>query len=395
MKTAAIRLSELREKINNAALHGGLEESELRALQTESIELEQRYRQELLNEEPAERRELRALHDRVEVRNYLTTAAAGASLDGAERELNEQLNLRGGAGTLMPHAALLPPGDRLEVRADVVTNVGDTVGGREQDEILRRVFASTASAFLGVQMRSVDYGEPNYPVLSEGAAGTQAAEGTAVDAAAATITGTTLPPYRLTARYLFSVEDARRVKGLEETLRADLSGALGEAMDLQTLTGNGAAPNVEGFFDALTAPSDPGDTATAAHYIAGILGSVDGRYAMQGKDVRLLTGADTYEKMGVLISGTSDTVLEKTSALSDGVKVSAHVPAASSNIQAAIAVAGLGHMSAVCPIWEGVELIRDPYTGASSGQVAVTAIQLWNFKIIRTAPYKYLKFKIA
>ena len=30
-----------------------------------------------------------------------------------------------------------------------------------------------------------------------------------------------------------------------------------------------------------------------------------------------------------------------------------------------------------------MEVIRDPYTGAAHGQVALTAIMLWNFKILR------------
>lgn len=38
---------------------------------------------------------------------------------------------------------------------------------------------------------------------------------------------------------------------------------------------------------------------------------------------------------------------------------------------------------------------RDPYTKAADGQVAVTAVMLWNFAITRAASYALFKMKIA
>ena len=65
-----------------------------------------------------------------------------------------------------------------------------------------------------------------------------------------------------------------------------------------------------------------------------------------------------------------------------GVRVSAHITAAASNKQEAVIRRG-GRMDAVAPIWEGIELIVDPYTQTKAGEIVVSAVMLYNFKILR------------
>ena len=105
----------------------------------------------------------------------------------------------------------------------------------------------------------VQTGESTFPVLSSGSDATQVAADTDVDAAEATFTATVLTGRSLRVRYLFNIEDSvGRFPAMEEALRADLAGALGEAMDKQILTGNGTSPNVAGFLGSgLTAPDAP------------------------------------------------------------------------------------------------------------------------------------------
>ncbi len=52
-------------------------------------------------------------------------------------------------------------------------------------------------------------------------------------------------------------------------------------------------------------------------------------------------------------------------------------------------------MNAVAPVWEGVQLIRDEVTAAAKGQIAVTAVALWGFKILRSDGFERLRFKVA
>ena len=51
---------------------------------------------------------------------------------------------------------------------------------------------------------------------------------------------------------------------------------------------------------------------------------------------------------------------------------------------------GAGSMNAVnavAAMWQGVEIIRDQYTNARSGQVNLTVIALWDFRTLRKAAY--------
>lgn len=46
-----------------------------------------------------------------------------------------------------------------------------------------------------------------------------------------------------------------------------------------------------------------------------------------------------------------------------------------------------GAGSAVCPVWQGLEIIRDQFSGAMRGEIALTAIALHSFAILRTDAY--------
>ena len=61
-----------------------------------------------------------------------------------------------------------------------------------------------------------------------------------------------------------------------------------------------------------------------------------------------------------------------------GVRTSRRIGAAVSNIQQAIVRRDNpgGDRVAVMPVWEGLELIRDPYTSAGKGEVVVTGVML-------------------
>ena len=46
----------------------------------------------------------------------------------------------------------------------------------------------------------------------------------------------------------------------------------------------------------------------------------------------------------------------------------------------------------VAAIWEAGELIRDPYSGAAKGEVALTLCYLWNFGLPRASNFARIKF---
>ena len=110
---------------------------------------------------------------------------------------------------------------------------------------------------------------------------------------------------------------------------------------------------------------------------------------MSVADLRIVTGAATYgHAAGVFRSDNAGdrAALEDLQAVTAGVKVSAHVPAASGNKQNSIVRLGM-RRDMVAPIWEGVTLIPDEVTKAANGQIVVTAVMLHAVKILRKAGF--------
>ena len=152
----------------------------------------------------------------------------------------------------------------------------------------------------------------------------------------------------------------------------------------------------EGLLDFGTDPTVATKT-TFAGYKSAIYDSVDGRYASMASDVRLLVGAKTYQHMAVTYRGNNadDSALDIVMKISGGVRVSAHVPEPDNNDQFAVTARALGLRHAVAPIWEGVTILSDPYSESKFGQIRLTAIMLYAFKIIRTAGFNRLAFQLA
>ena len=341
--------------------------------------------------------ELQALYQRPIVGEIFSAVARGQQPEGAAREAQQAAGAR---DTDIPWPALLPDNYRAADSAAVAPTTGLPV---TQHPIIGRLFNRTAAAYLGVVFPSVPVGQTSYVVLDTGATAAPQAIGDAVNAEVVTWGVKTLSPKRLTARYLFRLEDAMTVQGLEQAYRADLAGTLGEQLDKQVLAGDGVAPNISGFFDAdageLTVPANVTDEATVKNYIDAITGVVDGKNAVSESEVRLLIGSPTLTHAGgKFITNTSDTALEKVRNLAGGVRVSGHVPAmdASSKNQLALTAAAGMAGYAVAPMWAaGPSVIRDEISGAAKGEVALTILSFFNFAIARKDGFTLHKFKIA
>ena len=402
--TIQLRMSEIREKLNAFAGDDDVEyrQEEADALSTEYRQLESKYRIALIRESEeieqtptpeldSEKRESRAMEHDIEVRNYVIAAVNDYPLEGREKEYNDSLKLTG-VGTQLPWIALLSPEERAELRAATTapSDADMTVRG-----ILGRVFAMSAADYLGVVSPMVPAGESNFPVMGNGVSPANVEAGAAGDETAAVITPHVLEPRRLTASYRIRQEDINKLRQLEDSLRLDLQGAMMEARDKAVFTANGVAPAVSGFLDTasdakvLTAPDDPSAVAAFADYASARAKLVDGRYAMSADSVRAVCGAATYSHAsGLYQTGSGASAIEKFNP-----RVSAHIPDASSDIQ--LAVASRSVARAVSPMWPAIALIRDIYTGASKGEITVTAIALWNFVILDANGFSLLKFKLA
>ena len=78
--------------------------------------------------------------------------------------------------------------------------------------------------FLGVSQPTVPIGIASYSHLATGVAPATEDEGDNVNQTAATVTTTTLNPFRVGAQYLIGIETTGRVLGIEAVLRNDLAG---------------------------------------------------------------------------------------------------------------------------------------------------------------------------
>ena len=322
-------------------------------------------------------------------------------MSGAEKELTEHRGLTT-AGNVLPFDALLPAPRPAELRADAVTAAPARGNPINQSEIIQRVFARTALARLGVAMPSVGVGQASYPLISTGQTAAFVAPDGTKEAAAGVIAPNVLGPVRLQARAQFRVEDTMTTMGLDSALSEDLRRALGDQLDAQAVGAGNA--NVRGFLatsahGGLADYADPTavvDFGTAAEQAAR---GVDGKFAGGEDECAWVIGTATYQYLASLIqSKDSTSATERLRRVVRDFMASANIPAAASNVQSGILAklgAGDGSYSAVAPIWEGLKLIRDEITNAAEGQIAITAIMLGNFRVVRPDAFVRTKVKLA
>ena len=414
-----LRASEIRQRLNEIA---GLESdaltdeirSESDTLATEYRDTETQLRAAIIAEDgerqaaelrldpdaaDAETRAFRDLQGRASLGRYLAGFADGDQLSGAEKELAEHRGLPD-SGNRIPWDALLPAAPAVELRADAVTPAPASGNPVNQSEILQRVFARAAVARLGVSMPSVGVGIASYPVITTGQDAAFVAADGAKEAAAGVITPNALGPVRLQTRVQFRIEDSMTTVGLESGLGEDLSSALSDQLDAQ-LIGAGDA-QVRGFLataanGGLADYANPGAVVTFAAAAGQAARGVDGKYAGGEDECAWVIGTATYQKLAALIQANDSTsATERLRRLLRDFMASANIPAAAGQIQSGIlAKLGAGTMNAVCPIWEGIKLIRDEVTNAEKGQIQVTAVALHNFRILRTAGFVRTKVKLA
>ena len=415
----ALAISEHRQALNKLANKEGLTAEEQAEIEERSAKLdtaESQYRAAVRAEQAEEGRrndsdgesaEAARLGREARAGEYLSAAMAGRPVTGAEAELNAARGLE--PLGLMPWDAVAPrearsaPGG-AEHRADTATSAPATGNPQTQAEILDRVFAPSLTQFLGVDMPSVPIGTASYPVFATGAAGAFAAKGVEQGAEEATFSVNTINPARLSARYLWRIEDSAGVlRGMEEALRGDLSMALSDRFDRQILDGDDAGANLSGFLHdggVLGAePAAPGTPADFDAYSKILRDEVDGIYARGEGDIRIAAGPDWYKHAGTKYRATEGDVSanDYLRTRSGGYVISAHFPAQDAGARmfnsALLAKGPRG--AATAPIWQGLRLIRDEVTGAAKGEIALTAIALYGFRILRAAQYSWVKASTA
>ena len=152
--------------------------------------------------------------------NFLTAALRGRSLQGAERELADEINMGDGSIPL----ELWDTPRREEHRADVVSAAPGTVGVN-LDPIRPQIFARSVLPRIGVAMPRVPSGTFASATISTGLSAATFAKGGDAMSTAAVMTPTSTSPKRITGRLSIALEDVAAVgtENFESALRENLS----------------------------------------------------------------------------------------------------------------------------------------------------------------------------
>ena len=369
-------------------------ERQLRAAQisVEAEEAEQRASGEAA-EGDAEDRELRELRAKVKLSSYVAAAIEQRSADGAESEYNQA---RGIAGNRFPLEILAP----VEHRATTDTDT-TTIPRRWLD----RLFSGTAAEKIGVTMESVAAGVASYPVTTAGSSAAQRAKGEAAADTAWTIGITELKPKRNVVRLGFGIEDSARIPGLESALNRELRMALTEGIDRAIFIGDSGATGTEADivgFQTVTGLTEKTITQTnkvkGSNVLQAFSELIDGKTAMTPADLKtvLAVGANTLwaHQLANTGSAVDTTIAEFLSRFGLSWVTRGDIEIATDNGDFGGFV-GLGRGlegSAVAAVWEAGELIRDPYSGAAKGEIALTLCYLWSFGLPRASNFARIKF---
>ena len=382
--TAALKLSELREKLNDLnAIADPTDEqkTEERDLIASQKQAEREYRESLTeeaNEHPrdvaidTETRERLELRGRARVGDFIAAFVEGRSVDGASAEFR---SAEGMTGYEIPLDLFEPIAGRVETR-DVSGAPSDTPV--DASPVQPYIYARGAAAFLGVDLVTVNGGMHMFPALTTPTTTAAKAKSGAADETVAVFTAAPLTPRRVTGSFRITLEDVAVFPQIEDALRRDLPASLAHRVNVEVCNGSGTAPALKSLRSQITAATDETTAETFASFLTKSAGFVDGRFASTLGEVRQIAGIDTYAKASGLFSARDLSAADALSQRSAGFRAvtTDFIPAKSGTLQTGIVRRGSQPMSAAAALWSGVRLIRDEVTSAAKGEIAITALQL-------------------
>lgn len=307
--------------------------------------------------------------------HILNAAMGRAMTSGATLELQQALGM---GAAFIPLELLQGP---VETRA--AATIGTAQEGNQQ-MALGTVFAASISDYLGIDRPVVPVGTSIYPVLTTGATTGTPAQGSATAESTGAFTTYDLKPRAIDASFRYQREDAAIFPQLSESLRAELEGALANALDDFNLNNTTAAN--QGITAALPDPTNPSATGTFADYVALVWGNVDGKHAVAEGDIRVLMPSAAYTHAATLYQTNGDfNAIQAMRAAGAGVRMTPHIADHASD-QTIIVRKGM-LPDFVSPIWNGVEIVVDELTAAGNREIILTAYMLVQHHMLRTAGF--------
>lgn len=389
------RQSEIRQALAGLVGKENPTEDETRSMESLDAEYrtnETRFRAALVAEDTERReagadletrsdREYAELVGKFELRQVALSLDEGRALSGATAEIVAELRNAGGyQGIPVPLAA-------LETRAGE-TIATDQINPKTIRPVIDRLFPGSVAERLGMQRINITQGELAFPVATSGAVfGWQTTELGNVAAASEykTEERSLNPDHTGGAQMIISRKALKQAgEGLEGAIRRDLNAAIGAELDRVVVSGSGAAGQPLGIIPGAATygitSTAVGAAATWAAFRAQIVAFMEANAITSANQVNLAFDPAIWAELDdALITGT---------AVSEWDRLTKHVgtPAISNVIPAETAIL-TANVQGVAPgylgIYGGIDLIRDPYTKAASGQLVLTGLVTADFTVPR------------
>lgn len=389
------RQSEIRQALAELVGKPTPTEDETRQMETLDGEYrtnETRYRAALVSEDQERReagadletrsdREWQDLMGQFELRQVALSLDEGKALSGATAEIVAELRNAGGyQGIPVPLAA-------LETRAGE-TIAADVPNPKVIRPVIDRLFPGSVAERLGIQRINITSGELAFPVATAGAVfGWQTTELGNVGAASEyrTTERSLNPDHTGGAQMILSRKALKQAgDGLEAAIRRDLNAAIGAELDRVAVMGSGLAgqplgmiPGAAEYGIAITAVDA---AASWAAFRAQIVAFMQANAITSASQVNLGFDPAIWAELDeALITGTAVSEWDRLTKHVGTPAISNVIPAETAIMTATVQGVAPGYLG----IYGGVDLIRDPYTKAQSGQLVLTGLVTADFTVPR------------
>ena len=312
-----------------------------------------------------ETRERLEIRSKTGLADFLSAAVGGREVSGAAREYSDAC----GVSPLGRLPLEIFGNGQPEVRA---ITTAPAVDGPVEPAV-PYVFQRSAAASLGIAMPSHGAGAVQIPRVTTAPPADTLAKDAAAPSTAAVIALDSQTPKRIAGQFEVRAEDLAVYPALEAVLGESIRGALSNELDEEVF--NGPSAGLNGLFAQATDVPVAGAVETYATGVGRFAGLVDGEHAYSLADVRCVVGPSTYALyMGLISDGMplGDYLESKLGSF----RVSNRMPAVAAKGQKGIVTLSGGPSPIRIYVWNALEIIRDPFTGAGAGKVTLTATAL-------------------
>ncbi|WP_299686385.1 phage major capsid protein [uncultured Tateyamaria sp.] len=339
--------------------------------------------------------EWQGLIDNFELRQVVANLDTGAAISGQTAEVVTEMRAQGSfQGQPIPWGA-------LERRAGETTSA-TTPDPTRTMPLVDRLFPTSVAAQLGASLVQVGQGSLEYPVSTASTvASWQTDEVTDLpDPVPFTTADAKLSPdFALGVRMKITRKALKQSgEGLESAIRRDMNGAMQMELDRSLILGSGAAGEPLGIIPGAATyginVNNLGAAATWAAFRTEVLAFMVGNAASGPGSVRALIRPEVWDRMdGSYITGTAVTEFELMRKAMLGVIMTTNAleAPAGGETTAVLATSAGGLPPIHIGAWGGIDLIRDPYTDAASGQLRLTAIATMDQTVARGAQLRIVE----